>query len=117
MLNANMTQKSLIQTILEQNAMIEKLKASIQTLCEAYTIKGNVFGIRHGYPCEFQTGYFVVESETNDLQDAIREMRNIDSCIRVYEDTFQTGSIHSYITECDSDKKVIDLDTQTEVIR
>ena len=117
MLNANMTQKSLIQTILERNTMIDHLKASILSLYETYTIKGNVFGIRQGHPCEIQAGYFVIESTSDNLQDAIREMKSIDDCIRVYEDTFQTGSVNNYITECACDKTVIDIETQTEVNR
>lgn len=116
-LNANMSQKSLIQLVLEQNNMIERFKKSINSLLESYTIKGNVFGIRQGNPYEFQSGYFVIESESDNLQDAIREMKNINSCIRIVENKFQIGSVHNYITECDTDKKVIDIENQTEVIR
>lgn len=112
-----MSQKSLIQLVLEQNNMIERFKKSINSLLESYTIKGNVFGIRQGNPYEFQSGYFVIESESDNLQDAIREMKNINSCIRIVENKFQTGSVHNYITECGTDKKVIDIENQTEVIR
>lgn len=115
--NANMSQKSLIQVVLERNAMIEKLKHSINTILESYNIEGNVFGIRQGQPYEFQTGYFVVENESDSLQEAIQNMTSLNSCIRIDGNKFQTGNVYNYITECDANKPTIDIDTQTIVVR
>ena len=112
-----MFQKSIIQQQLEYNSILEKFKHSLASLLESYNINGNVFGWQ-GKPVEFETGYFVVESEKDNLQDAIREMTSLDKCIRIVENkTFQVGTVTHYISECAPDAKVLDIENQFFVER
>jgi hypothetical protein len=115
--NANHFHKSLIQQQMEYNAIIENFKNSLASLVESYTIKGNVFGCPQGKPVEFETGYFVVEAEKDNLQDAIREMTSLDKCIRIEEEKFQVGVVNHYLSECALDKTVIDIENQVVVER
>jgi hypothetical protein len=115
--NANMFQKSIIPQQLEYNAMVEKFKQCLANLVESYNVNGNVFGWQ-GKPVEFETGYFVVESEKDNLQDAIREMSSLDKCIRIVENKiFQVGTVVHYISECAPDAKVLDIENQIFVER
>lgn len=116
--NANMYQKSIIQQHLEYNAIVEGFKKSLNSLMEQYTIQDNVFGCPNGVPSEYNTGYFVIEHECDNLQDAIRELTSLDKCIRIIENQkFQVGSFNRYITECKSDDKVFDIENKTIVER
>lgn len=112
--NAHMWQKSLIQQIMEQNASIENFKNTLNNLMESYTINGNVFGCKNGQPVEVHSGYFVVECEKNNLQEAIREINDSSQYIRIIENKiFQVGNISQYFSNCDSDKVIIDIETQS----
>ena len=112
-----MFQKSIIQQQLEFNAILERFKQSLSNLMESYVVNGNVFGWQ-GKPVEIETGYFVVESEKDNLQDAIREMNSLNKCIRIVENkTFQVGTVSRYITECAVDAKVLDIENQIFVER
>jgi len=112
-----MFQKSIIQQQLEYNAIVEKFKQSLASLLESYNINGNVFGWQ-GKPVEFETGYFVIESEKDNLQDAIREMTSLDKCIRIVDNkVFQVGTVTHYISECALDAKVLDIENQIFVER
>lgn len=117
--NANMFHKSLIQQHLEYNAIVEGFKNSLANLVESYAINGNVFGHQRGKTVEFETGYFVVEAEKDNLQDAIKEMTSLDKCIRISEGStkFEVGEVNHYLSECALDKKVIDIENQTYIER
>ena len=116
--NANMYQKSIIQQHLEHNNTIERFKNTLNTLMEQYTIQDNVFGCPNGVPSEYNTGYFVIEHECDNLQDAIRELSSLDKCIHIIENQkFQVGSFHRYISDCNPDSKVFDIENKTIVER
>jgi len=110
--------KSLIQQQLEFNSIVENFKHSLASLVESYMINGNVFGCPQGKPVEMESGYFIIEAEKDNLQDAIREMNSLNKCIRIVENkTFQVGTVVHYITECAPDAKVLDIETQSMVER
>lgn len=114
--NANMFQKSIIQQYLEFNAVLENFKDSLNKLMEDYTIKGNVFGCPQGHLLEITNGYFVVESEKDNIQDAIREMNNLNKYIRIVDnERFQVGTITNYLSECANGLPVIDIEYQTNI--
>jgi len=112
-----MFHKSLIQQQMEYNTIVENFKNNLASLMENYTIKGNVFGCPQGMPIEIEQGYFVVEVEHDNLQDAIREMTSLNKCIRINEEKFQVGTVKRYLSECALDKTVIDIENQVVVER
>jgi len=113
-LNANMNCKSLIQLQLERNQIVENFKHSLANITEQYTVNGNVFGIMYGKPYEKTSGYFVVESEKDELQEAIKEMDSLDKYIRIVENKYQVGEVYSRLSDC-PEGKVVDIETQSVV--
>lgn len=117
--NANMWQKSMIQQILEHNAVLDSFKKTLESLSSQYNINDNVFGIIHGLPSEIHNGYFVIEHECEDLQSAIKEMNgDLTKCIRIVENNkYQVGSWNKSILECATDKTIIDIENQIQLER
>ena len=108
--NANMWQKSAIQQQLEYNNAVGIFKNTLNTLMEHYVIKDNVFGYIHGKPAEVNEGYFVVDCEKDNLQDAIKEMDGLRKYVRILENKkFQVGTVHTHYNECDSNKEIFEI--------
>ncbi len=113
--NGNMYQKSLIQQIMEFNDALCRFKKSISDILESYTVKNNVFSFYNNKLNEITEGYFVIESEHDNLQDAIREIDNFSKCIRVVENkVFQVGTITNNYSEI-GNNKAIDISTETKI--
>ena len=84
--NANMWQKSMIQQILEHNAVLDSFKKTLESLSSQYNISDNIFGIIHGLPSEIHNGYFVIEHECEDLQYLVSITKIvINECESKYE--------------------------------
>lgn len=110
--NGNMYQKSLIQQITEFNEALGYFKKSINDIMETYTINGNVFSFRGGKLNEITSGYFIIESTHDNLQDAIRNINNFSKCIRIVENKkFQVGSITNKFSDIQDNDDVVDLES------
>lgn len=110
--NGNMFQKSIIQQILENNTALNTFKNYLNNLLESYTIQDNVFIYSNNKIYECETGYMVIDSEHDNLQDAIREMKSLNDCIRIIDNkTFQTGHIVNRLYEGENNK-IFDIENQ-----
>lgn len=115
--NGNMWQKSAIQQIMEFNTALGSFKKNINDILESYSVNGNVFAYQNNKLTDVESGYFVIESIHDNLQDAIREINNFSKCIRIVENNeFQVGHVVQLSSEI-GDNKAIDIETQTEIIR
>lgn len=101
--------KSLIQQTVEAIRAKDNLKAGIEQLMEKYNIEDSVFVLKNGFLHEVVEGYFVTEGEFDVLAEAVSNCDINSMGIRVIGESFQTGKIHSTISECAKDKKVFDL--------
>lgn len=117
--NANMWQKSMIQQIMEHNYTLDSFKHTLESLLTNYTVKDNIFGIVHGNTSEIHNGYFVIEHECENLQDAIKEMNgDLTKCIRIIENNkFQVGSWNKLLSECVDTLPVVDIENQIQFER
>jgi hypothetical protein len=103
--------KSIIQQKIELFEAKSNFKCSIENLMEKYNIEDSVFVYtKNSTIQEVVEGYFVIEAEYTDLMEAISACNINNMGIRVMENkSFQIGTIHNIISECDNTKKVFDL--------
>lgn len=108
--------KSLIQQTVESLRAKDNFRGAIEQLMEKYNIEDSVFVFKNGYLHEAVCGYFEVENEYDNLQQAIAECKDINMGIRVMQnEKFQIGNVRMNVFECGSDKKVFDLDRLEEL--
>lgn len=103
-----MNTKSKIQLVIEEDNIKSNFKRSLEHLTESYTIKGNVFTVDGWNPVELSNGYFVEEKEFDNLNDCINEMKT-GQAISIQENKFVLGNIKKHLSECENDKKVLDI--------
>lgn len=104
-----MNTKSKIQLTIEEDSIKSNFKHSLEKLIESYTIKGNVFAVdARRIPVEVSNGYFVEEKEYDNLTDCINEM-NLSQAVSIQENKFKLGTIKKHLSECEEDKKVLDI--------
>ena len=105
--------KSIIQQISETLHTKNDFRDMIEQLMEKYTIEDSVFvyaNNRYNSIYEVTDGYFVIENEYDNLNDAIAECDVTCMGVRIIDNkTFQTGKVHALISECNKSKKVFDL--------
>ena len=101
--------KSIIQQTVEAMQVKNNFKIAIEQLMEKYNVEDSVFVFYEGSIHEVVEGYFVTENEYDNLNDAISECNINTMGIRIMGNNFQTGTIHTKISECAEDKKVFDL--------
>lgn len=104
--------KSIIQQKAEIINAKNNFKQSLEQLIEKFDIEdsvfvyaGNVAGMK-----EIVEGYFVIDAEYDNINEAMSSCDITTMGIRIIEnDKFQVGKINALITECEKDKKVFDL--------
>ena len=102
--------KSIIQQAVESMQVKGQFAIAIEQLMEKYNIEDSVFVFKNGALREVVEGYFVTESEFDNVSEAISECNLGTMGVRVMgNNNFQIGTIHNKISECASDKKVFDL--------
>lgn len=101
--------KSIIQQTVESMQMKNNFKSAIEQLMERYNIEDSIFAFKNGLMQEVVDGYFVVENEYDNLNAAISECNINTMGIRIINNTFQVGTIHTKISECATDKPIFDI--------
>ena len=105
-----MQTKSNIQLIKELITIKESAKNSLNNLMDKYTIEDSVFAFKNGIMYECTEGYFEVVSEYNTIDEAVKYADIKSQSIRVINNTtFQVCNVRTILSECDTDKKVFDL--------
>lgn len=105
-----MNTKSNIQILIEREDIKSNFKHALNQLMESYTIKGNVFALNsRNTPVEIFNGYFVEQKEYTNLSDCIQDM-NLNQAVSINEDKFILGDIKQSLSECDYNKKVVDIE-------
>lgn len=107
--------KSIIQQAVENINAKSNFKAAIDNLMDKYTIEDSVFVFKNGFLNEAVSGYFNVEKEYDNLDEAVSELNINNMGIRVIKDKFQTGKLFRTISECNSEKQIFDLDRLEQV--
>lgn len=106
-----MNTKSQIQLIRENLEMKSNFKNAIENILEKYNIKDNIF-TWNGWLTEPTRGYFVVNEEVEDLNEAISK----GDAIRIIENNkFQAGIIYFNINDCPKDKTIINIENLQEI--
>lgn len=104
--------KSVIQQKAEIINAKNDFKQSLEQLMEKYNIEDSVFvyaGNNIGTQ-EVVEGYFVIDAEYDNINEAMSECDINSMGIRIIENkNFQVGKIHNLISECEENKKVFDL--------
>lgn len=101
--------KSIIQQSVESMQVKSNFKIAIEQLMEKYNVEDSVFVFKNGTMHEVVEGYFVTENEYDNLNTAISECNINTMGIRIMGNNFQTGTIHTKISECAKEKKIFDL--------
>jgi hypothetical protein len=101
--------KSIIQQTAEAIRAKDNFKAAISQIMEKYNIEDSVFVMKNGFLHEIVEGYFAIENDFNNLDEAVSACDINTMGIRVIGNKFQTGKIRSSLCECANDKKVFDL--------
>lgn len=108
--------KSIIQQNIEIINAKNEFKDTLKTLMEKYHIVDCVFAYSKNGVKEVVEGYFAIENEYADLNEAISHCSIHNMCVRVLNnERFQVGTIHQFISECDNNKKVFDLERLEDV--
>ena len=101
--------KSIIQQTAETIRSKSNFKAAIVQLMEKYNIEDSVFVLKNGFLHEVVEGYFATESDFTNIDEAMSACDINTMGIRVTGNRFQTGKVHTALSECAADKKVFDL--------
>lgn len=110
-----MQTKSNIQLIQEALKIKENFKSSIDNLMSKYLVEDSVFAHRNGNLYECTKGYFEVDTEFDNLDEAIK-CWNPMLCLRVVgNQKFQIGEVKKFLTECKEDKQVFDINSLVDV--
>lgn len=108
--------KNIIQQTIEKLHEKDSFRIAIENLMEKYNIEDSVFVFKNGNMREVVEGYFTTDNEYTELSEAISACDPYYMAIRVMGNTFQVGTIHNCISECEENKKVFDL-KRLEVVR
>jgi len=119
-----MQTKSNIQLIREGLALREASADNIKAFMEKYTIEDSYFGITRGMSpkeikethtlSEYTRGYFVVEHEYTDIDEAISNM-SLNHVIRIIENKrFQIGKRFEKLSDVHGDN-IIDISTGSPI--
>jgi len=108
-----MQTKSNIQLIREGLALREASANNIKAFMEKYTIEDSYFGITSEVS-EYTHGYFVVEHEYTDIDEAISNM-SLNQVIRIIENKrFQIGERFEKLSDAHGDN-IIDISTGSPI--
>ena len=105
--------KSTIHQIREGFEIANNFRNSLNDIMEKYTIEDSVFIFRNNQLFEATSGYFECCNEYDNIMDAVRDCYgNYNTMgIRVIDNkTFETGKIYKTISECNHEKKILDID-------
>ena len=101
--------KSKIQIINESLQVKDNFKRGLEELMEKYIIEDSVFVIQESVK-EVTKGYFNINNEYSNLQEAIRNCNVTKQGIRIMENkSFQVGDIYNNLSECESEK-ILDIE-------
>lgn len=108
--------KSLIQQNLEIFQLKENFNEGISSLMEKYNIEDSIFVISGGSVKELTKGYFVVEKEYDNINDAIRNCNINTQGIRIIENNkFSVGTIYSNLSKCPKNSNILDVELYEDV--
>lgn len=107
--------KSLIQQTVEAIQLKNSFKESLEALMEKYTIEDSVFVFKNNSLHEAVEGYFEVEKEFDNLNNAISECKHNMGVRVINNTTFMIGNLKRTISECNSEKRVFDLDKLIDI--
>ena len=110
--------KSIIQQNVENFKAKNNFRTAMESLMDKYTIEDSVFTAhKTGDIYEAVRGYFVVDNEYDNLQEAVSSCNVNNMCVRIINnEKFQTGTLHMSLNECDTTKNVFDL-SSLETVR
>lgn len=101
--------KSIIQQTIEKLHAKDNFRVALEQLMEKYNIEDSVFVMKNGVLHEAVDGYFTIENNYETLNEAISNCDITCMGIRILGGIFQTGKIHSRISECENGKMIFDL--------
>lgn len=103
--------KSIIQQNVENLKAKNNFRTAMESLMDKYTIEDSVFiADKSGNIFEATMGYFVVDNEYNNIQEAISSCNINNMCVRIINnEKFQVGTLNMSLNECDKTKNVFDL--------
>lgn len=108
--------KSLIQQHREMYSIKESFNDGISNIMEKYNIEDSIFVLLNGFVKELTKGYFVVEKEFDNINEAIRECNINTMGVRVLNNSnFQIGTIYNTISQCPKDSKILDIESLENV--
>lgn len=108
--------KSLIQQHIENLHIKESFNDGLSSLMEKYNIKDNIFVINNGVVKEVTKGYFIIEKECDNLDEAIRECDIRNMGIRIINNKiFQVGNIYTNLSQCPKESSIFDINTLNNV--
>ena len=108
--------KSLIQQNLEILHLKENFNDGVSSLMEKYNIEDSIFVINNGSVKELTKGYFVIENEYDNIDDAIRNCNINTQGIRVVENKkFTTGTIYYNLSKCPKGANILDIELYENV--
>ena len=101
--------KSKIQQILEARKAKNQFIESLQYIMEKYNIEDSIFSYS-GKLTEVTKGYFEINENYSSLQEAVNNYEPGMGIRIMNNKTFQLGNIHTFISECDKNKTIMDID-------
>lgn len=105
-----MNTKSKIQLINESIALRNEFKNTLSELMGKYNIEDAIFTMREGRVVEAVDGYFVVNNEYKDLNEAISNAIGKAKGLRIMNnETFIVGDIYEMLSMCPENSKVLDI--------
>lgn len=104
-----MQTKSNIQLIVERMKFLDNFEDNIKSLQEKYCVENSIFTMSGHDLMEVVKGYFVIESEHNDLHEAFKSLRKTGNAVRVMDENYQTGHIYKTLGECPKDSQIYDI--------
>ena len=119
-LNANMWQRSAIQQMTEMQNTMFAFKTTLNKIMECYNVQNNIFGIISGTPLEITSGYFIVESEYDNFDEAMRNFDINSNLVRIVENKkFYVGTYANRIADVEEGKiaegKVYSIEEQSTI--
>lgn len=102
--------KSLIQQKLDNISIKNTFNETLTDIMNKYNIEDSIFVMTNNGTKELTSGYFVVEKEYSNIDDAINAFNIKSNGIRIVENKiFQVGSIYNNISQCPKDKQIFDV--------
>lgn len=99
-----MQTKSNIQLIKEGLAFKEPFKCCVETFMNQYLVEDNIFAYdkQRQSLAENQKGYFVIDSEYDNLADAVKYMNENQSIRIIKNEKFQIGRVYEKLSNIKS---------------